>query len=702
MLPLPSVETLLTFTKRTIAPALTLLMHNYLCKCGLEAHTSLGNHFISIFSECAIVECAPSDHDFSLYRRMREDLSDYGRHLVALIKACARIKDVERGCKLHSEIAGQGMLDIDPFVGTALVNMYAKFGMFDEAWDVFNNVTVQDVVLWTTLIAGYTQHDHAEEALNCFEQMQHQGVCPNAFTFACSLKACASIGARDKGRELHSDIERRGLLESSHVMGTALIDVYGKCDMIVHAEYVFDKLAFRDVISWTALIAGYVEQDYGEEALICFEQMESESIFPSVATFSCSLKACGIIRASDKGGEIHAEVARKGLVNSNPIVGTALVDMYARCGILSKAEEVFEKLPVHDIMSWTALIAGYMEHGKDEEALKCLEQMQSDGICPDASMITCILKACGNIGALDAGIELHMEIARREFLKTDKVVGNALVDMYVKCGSLAKAQEVFDTIPVKNVVAWTTLIAGYADHMHEEEALYYFERMHLEGVSPDAVAYVCILKACGSIGAVERGRILHADVEQRGVFWSSQIVGNALIDMYTKFGMLLKAQEVFDKIQVRDVVSWNMLITGYAQLGEMLEVEDLFDRMIKEVIFPNAITFAGILNACVHTGQIDKGLTCFKAMCDYGIVPTIEHHNCMVDLLGRAGQLDKAVAILKRASPDLDIAMWCTFLSACRKCGDVELGRQAFEQALHSNEKDAAVYICIFNIYADT
>ena len=624
-----------------------------------------------MFSECASMECAPSGHDFSI---MQEDsLSDYGRHVVGLLKVCAKTKDVERGCKLHAEIACEGMLDIDPFVGTALLNMYAKFGMFYEAWDVFSNTTVQDVVVWTTLIAGYTQHDHAEEALSCFEQMQHQGVCPNAHTFACSLKACASIGARDKGRELHADIERRGLLESNHVMGTSLMDMYGKCDVIVHAEYVFDKLAFRDVVSWTALIAGYVEQDCGEEALICFEQMESESIFPNAATLACSLKACGIIQALVKGGEIHAEVARKGLVHSNPIIGTALVDMYARCGILSKAEEVFEKLPVRNIMSWTALIAGYMQHGQDEEALKCFEQMQSDGICPDASTITCILKVYGNIGALDVGIELHAEIARREIYKTDKVVGNALIDMYVKCGSLEKAQDVFDMIPVKNVVAWTALIAGYADHMREEEALYYFERMHLEGVSPDAVAYVSILKACGSIGAIERGRILHADMEQKGVLWSSQIVGNALIDMYAKSGMLLKAKEVFEKIQVRDMVSWNMLITGYAQLGEMLQVEHLFDRMIKEGILPNAITFVSVLNACVHTGQIDKGLTCFKAMGDCGIMPTIEHHNCMVDLLGRAGQLDKAVAMIKRALPHLDIAMWSTFLSACRKCGDVDL-----------------------------
>eukprot|EP00250_Pteridium_aquilinum_P013618 c21461_g1_i1 orf=1-507(-) len=169
--------------------------------------------------------------------------------------------------------------------------------------------------------------------------------------------------------------------------------------------------------------------------------------------------------------------------------------MYAKCGSLTRAQEAFDGLPLRDIVSWTILMAGYNDHGCGEKALECFDRMQHEGILPNAFAMACSLKACGSILALDKGREIHTEIERWGLLERDVFVGSSLIDMYTKCGFLGTAQVVFNRLPVRNVVSWTVLIGGYTDFGYGVEALECFKRMQLEGVSPNAATFVCVLKA---------------------------------------------------------------------------------------------------------------------------------------------------------------------------------------------------------------
>lgn len=649
------------------------------------------------------IQCGNAHHALSLYQAMQENIPELSEHtFVVLLKACASLIDIKIACQIHADIARIGLLERNLFVGNTLIDVYVKCGFLGKAEEVFYSLPVRDVVTWTALIGGYAELDHNDGAFMSFKQMQLEGISPNSVTFICILKACGGIGAADKGREIHVMIAGNGMLKEDLVVGNALLDMYAKCGLLGKVQEIFDNFLVRNVVSWNSLISGFSQHKNGEDALCCFEQMKMEGFFPNAVTFLCSLNACGYIGATHKGTQIHAVVITQGLLESDLVLGNALVDMYAKCGVVSKAQEVFDLLSVRDVVTWTALIAGYAQHEHGEESLFLLEKMQSEGVIPNAVTFACSLKACSSIGATEKAKEIHCEIARKGLLRRDIVVGNALVDMYAKCGLLAKAQEVFDKLHVRDVVSWNSLITVYVQHEEDKEALCCYEQMQLDRVPPNALTFVSILNGCGNLGAADQGKEVHEEIGKRGLLNGELMVSTALVDMYAKCGLVSKAQEVLDELPVRDSISWNSLITGYAQLGEVENVTCAVNRMITEGNKPDFITFLSVLNCCSHAGLVDEGEMYFKAMRKYfGIAPCIEHYICILDLHSRAGQLDKAMEMMMRLPFHPNSVMLLIVLGACRKWGNMELGLRAFEQAMQVDEREAAAYLCLFNIYAD-
>ena len=216
------------------------------------------------------------------------------------------------------------------------------------------------------------------------------------------------------------------------VIGNTMVDMYSKCHSLMEAHHVFVRLSHRTVVSWTALISGYVENGHGEEAIDWYEQMQDDGISAVTGTFACILKACTSTIALEKAKAIHADIVKTQL-EGDIVVGNSLIDMYAKCSLHGEAQCVFDKLVVQDEVSWNSLIAGYGEHGYWEEALDKFRQMQYKGISPDDVTFICTLKVCSCIGAIDKGQDIHGMIATRGF-ERNIVIGNALVDMYANSG----------------------------------------------------------------------------------------------------------------------------------------------------------------------------------------------------------------------------------------------------------------------------
>jgi pentatricopeptide repeat protein len=263
------------------------------------------------------------------------------------LKACSKSRSLDNGLQIHVRAAMSGLLDRDPFIASALVDMYAKCGSLSKAIQAFNKLSFRDKVLWTSLISGYVEHGDSEQALICFERMQIEGIALDAMSYVPALKACGSLKAVTKGEGLHEELKSLGLLErNNRFLSSMLINMYAKCGCLDKAQQVFDHLHEPDVVSWNALITGYNQEGHGVKALELFDKMKLEGHLPDSVTFVCGLKACADTGNLEKGAHIHREIEKqKGLLESDPVIRSSLIDMYARCDRLDAAHNVLKRLP---------------------------------------------------------------------------------------------------------------------------------------------------------------------------------------------------------------------------------------------------------------------------------------------------------------------------------------------------------------------
>ena len=514
---------------------------------------------------------------------------------------------------------------------------------------------------------------------------------PSSFLSNCLVQMYGLCGSTEDAKNTFDRI-----INPNNVSWTVLIKAYSQNGEVSKARDVFDKMPHPDVIAWNTMIAAYAQNGCCQDAIEHFVKMQICGSNPSNVTAICVLDACIDMQV---GYKIHNSIIEFHF-EDDIIVGNALVTMYGRCGETHEAEGVFMKMKARNVVTWSALIGGYARHGFGEEALKCFRHMNDARIRPNAVTYVCVLNACGIVGSLEIGKYIDAEVRKQGLLWNNVLLGTALVDMYSKCGALKNAREIFEKLSVRNIVSWSALIGGYVQHGLGEDALKCFKQMNDARVRPNGVTYVCILKACGIVGSLEIGEAIHAELRKQGLLEKDVVLGNALIDMYSKCGVPEKAQEVFNQLLVRNVVSWSTLINGHAQLGQTNVVLNLYRQMIAEGIVPNSVTFIVLLTACSHAGLMEEGEQLFHEMrAAYCLEPILEHYTCMIDLFGRAGHFDKMKTLIDKVSNSRYLPLFLTVLGACRKWRNVKLGRWAFEQAIGLDERCSAAYVCMKNIY---
>eukprot|EP01018_Ginkgo_biloba_P007739 Gb_39699 [translate_table: standard] len=575
-----------------------------------------------------------------------------------MLQCCLNNKVLPQGKLVHANMIQTGFNWQDISLGNKLATVYGKYGSMVDARRVFDEMAERDVVSWTAMITAYSRHGLAEEALALFLQMQRTGIQPNEFTFASVLPACAKLAALEQGMEIHEEIIRTGF-QSDVFVENALVDMYAKLGSIEKARDLFDKMPERDVVSWNAMIAGYAQNGHFDEALKLFQEMPERDM----------------------------------------VSWNAMIAGYAQNGHVDEALKLFQKIPRPDVVSWNAMIAGYAQNGHAEKALKLFQQMQVAGLKLDSKTFASVLTACGRLGVLEVGMEIHEEIIRNG-LQFDVLVENALVDMYGKCGSLETARDLFDKMPKRDIVSWNTIIAGHAQNKYGEEALRLFQQMQLKGVKPNPKTFASVLPACASLAALEQGMEIHGEIIRSG-FLSDVFVESALIDMYAKCGSIEKARDVFDKMLQRNDISWTAMIAGYAMHGCGKEALELFQEMQASGMNPNHVTFVCVLSACCHAGLVEEGHRYFECMNPYyHITPAMKHYVCMVDLLGRAGRLDEAQDFINKMPVKPDASVWRRLLGACRIYSNINLGERVAERLFELEPKNAAPYVLLSNMYA--
>ncbi|KAK9287846.1 hypothetical protein L1049_016288 [Liquidambar formosana] len=499
-------------------------------------------------------------------------------------------------------------------------------------------------------------------------------------------------------------------LDQNPFVATKLISAYAICKSPAESRLVFDSVHHTNVYLWNSLINGYVKNNVYIEAFELFNIMCRDTVSPDDFTLSTLSKVSGELGYLFAGKVVHGKSIRIGYA-SDTVVANSIMSMYSRCRESGESRKVFDEMPQRNSGSWNVMIAGYTVLGGcslDKDVRELVRDMQNDGVTPDAFTVSSLLTLCGaDTGKWDYGRELHCYIVKNELelsLGSDVHLGCCLIDMYSRSNGVIMGRRVFNRMKCKNVFAWTAMINGYVQNGALDEALILFREMQVrDGIEPNRVSLVSILPACSSLAGLMSGKQIHGFAIRKELN-HEVVLCNALIDMYSKCGSVNCARKVFeDDSFYKDAISWSSMISGYGLHGKGQEAISLYDKMLQLGIKPDMITIVGVLSACGRSGLVKEGLDIYSSVINYyEIQPTLEICACVVDMLGRSGQLDQALDFIKTMPLEPGPSVWGALVSASIIHGNIEMRDLAYKFLIQLEPENPSNFVSLSNLYASS
>ncbi|CAA6660387.1 unnamed protein product [Spirodela intermedia] len=571
---------------------------------------------------------------------------------VRLLQSCKGGRALLLGRQVHLALLKSGLVS-SLYWGNCLLQMYGRCGDDDhtDAHRLFEEMPLRNCFSWNSLIDANLKSGRTEVSVDLFDRMPQK----NSFSWNSVIAGLTKNG-----------------------------------DMTI-ARRVFEEMPIKEAVACNCMMHGYVRSGCPREAL---------RLYKDSYVLATALCACAHQLAYNSGRQIHAHIL-VGKVEFDSALGSALVDMYGKCGDLDHALSALKAMPEPDefslssllgrlffhmsdnpsVILWNSLLTAYVSNGRGVEALELFRMMVRDGVAGDSSSLTTVLSACASLGNIQGGRLIHSRAFRAGHLE-DVAVGTALVDLYSKngsfddacrvfdevkhhdtillnsmitaysnCGRVQEARKLFDTMPSRSLISWNSMLVGYSKNGFAADSLELFSEMHSRGLKPDRVAFASAVSACLR-SATTLG------------LQSDEIISTSLVDLYCKCGNVREGRILFESIAKSDEALWNSMLMGYAANGCGSEVLKLFESMREANACPNEVTFVAVLSGCCHCGLVDEGRRLFHAMQkDFKIVPTSEHYSCVVDLLVRAGRLGEAWSSSTRC-PSRPMPVCCRELMA--------------------------------------
>ncbi|KAL0369358.1 UNVERIFIED_CONTAM: Pentatricopeptide repeat-containing protein [Sesamum angustifolium] len=456
------------------------------------------------------------------------------------------------------------------------------------------------------------------------------------------LRSCSSLKVVESWYGL--------LLKTGTAQDCFLINQYITACSHLHtidlAFFAFTQMENPNVFVYNAMIGAFVKNFRPLDVLCYYVLMLRNGVRPSSYTFPAVIKSCRVLSVAGVGTSVHGQVLRTGL----PLhvhVQTALVDFYSSLGRIVESTKLFDEMPRRDGFAWSAMISAHARAGDLDSAKRVFDEM------PDKSTAT----------------------------------WNTLIHGYVEAGDVETAEELFCRMVKRDVISWTTMINCYCKHKRYREAVKLFDEMKSTEIRPDEVTMSTVISACAHLGALDQGKEIHL---------------SALIDMYSKCGLLERALLVFFKLQEKNLFCWSSMIDGLAFHGYAEEALSMFDKMEEEKIEPNSVIYVSVLAACTHAGLVEEGKRRFVEMTSrYFILPEIEHYGCMVDLLCRVGLLEEALGLIRSMRIQPNSVIWGALLAGCKLHKNLEIAQVAVDRLMILEPNNSGYYTLLINMYAE-
>ncbi|KAF7825419.1 pentatricopeptide repeat-containing protein [Senna tora] len=527
-----------------------------------------------------------------------------------LLQSCAaRLSEFE-GKQMHNHVLKLGF-NSDIYVGNTLINMYAVCGNTRNARKIFEESPVLDLVSWNSLLAGYVRMGDVKEARYIYDRM------PERNTIACN----------------------------------SMIALFGRTGQVFEACQLFNEIPRKDMVSWSALISCYEQNTLYEEALILYVNMIANGVTVDEVVVVSVLSACAHLLAVQAGKSIHGLAAKIGIqsyvnlqnafihlysscgelldakklfnegIHLDQISWNSMISGYLKCGSIEDAETLFNSMPEKDIVSWGAMISGYAQHERFSEALALFKEMQLQGIRPDEATLVSVISACTHLAALDLGKWIHAYISKNN-LKVNVIVGTTLIDMYMKCGCVTNALEIFNAMQEKGVSTWNALILGLGMNGMVEKSLDMFADMKNAGVLPNKITFMGVIGACRHMGLVDEGRRhFHSMIHEYKIEPNVKHYG-CMVDLLGRAGMLKEAEELIESMPVApDVATWGALLGACKKYGDNEMGERVGRKLIQ--LQPDHDGFHVLLsNIYASKGNWKDVLEIRGKMMQHGVVKT--------------------------------------------------------------------------------
>lgn len=582
---------------------------------------------------------AISFYKFLLDRNLGPDNYTYP----ILVQACAiRLSQFE-GKQMHNHVFKMGF-DSDVYVQNTLINMYAVCENMADARKVFDESPVLDSVSWNSILAGYIQMADVEEAKFIYYLMQ----------------------------------------EKNTIASNSMIVLFGKTGMVEEAHQLFNEMPEKDMVSWSALISCYEQNEMYEEALDMFIEMNANGIMVDEVVVVTVLSACAHLSAVKVGKLIHSLVVKIGIesyvnlqnalihmysssgeiisaqnlfnaaCHLDQITWNSMISGYMKCGWIENAKALFESMPKKDVVSWSVMISGYAQHDRFSETLALFQEMQFSGIRPDETTLVSVISACTHLAALDLGKWVHAYI-RKNVLKINRILGTTLVDMYMKCGCMENALEVFHEMAEKGTSTWNALILGLAMNGFVEKSFDIFSEMKASGVVPNEITFVAVLGACRHMGLVDEGREQFDSMTREYKIEPNVKHYGCMVDLLGRAGMLKEAEELIESMPIApDVATWGALLGACKKYNNHDMGERIGRRLIE--LEPDHDGFHVLLsNLYASRGNWDDVLQIRGMMMQHGVV---KNPGCsMIEANGVVHEFfagDKAHPLINEIEDQLD------------------------------------------------
>ncbi|XP_048528151.1 pentatricopeptide repeat-containing protein At1g11290, chloroplastic-like [Triticum urartu] len=470
----------------------------------------------------------------------------------SLAKSCAALRLPRLGRSIHAHALLSGAAG-DVFVRTSLLDFYAKCASLPDARRLFDEMPTSSrtLVSWNCMVTAYSKASRLDEAVAMFNAMRGLGVSPGGGTLVGVLSGCSdSMATRNIGLPVYGYSLKSGLDEDLPVCNSVLTMLV-RDDQLHAASLLFDSMHNKSVVSWSAMASGLLQTgDFNKVFALLNRMLGAGYRFDSVALLNLvsSTVLLGNLLVA-KG--VHALLIKSGFESEQDLV-SSLVNLYAKCGDLEAAQEVFDAVHYKNVVLWTSMINGYVEGGRPDKALTMFGSMLRTDVQPNEATVSSVLSACADLGSAKQARKVEEHVVAIG-LQSHLRVATGLIDTYCKCGSVELARKIFDVVAItsRDLPIWSAMINGYACNGEGSEALVLFSEMQKEGVQPDAIVFTHLLTACNYSGLIDEGlRCFRSMTEEYGIEPSIEHY-MCITDLLCKSGQISIAKEFFKKIPVQ-------------------------------------------------------------------------------------------------------------------------------------------------------